>query len=518
MMSENLSPPALWGGDRGRKFALLATFSLLESGAFVAMAAALKAILIGALLGWAAAGALAVTGLAAAGLLWARAVAGEAFGLSYAQAARDVLARQAVRAARGRGRLGAVAVRMTSDLEALKLWGDRGLCGGLSALLGGVGAVLAGALIAGPVGAGVALIGPLLALGFCGVLAAPLTNAVRQRRRARGLLSAKTGDLVTHSGIFAAYGAEDRAVSPVVKKGEGLVTASLSEARWAQLLLMPAVASVPLGVAAVAAAAHLGWTTAISGGGWAGVLFTLGLAATATAGLTAAFRAWVEFRVARARLADLAAHANDAPAAAPQGEERLAPGPGLALSVDGTVIAPAGAFVRWDPDAAEALLARVRTGGPGVALGAGLGAVPAETISASDWARRVAYVGPDHGLVRGRLPAVLAAKRPPSPEAMAEVLTLLGLPGEEDAWPRMLDPSRSDWDERIWAKLRLARALAHRPRVVVIHDAWISQDRALLETLRAWAQERAVTVVLIAAAAPALRPRHDHVIGVGDKT
>lgn len=477
-----LLPGVLQGGRRAA-FVVLCLLAAGEASAHVAMSAGLRTLLQGAAPGGAVW--LGFASLAAGGLFWARGVAAERFGQAYVQALRQVLSRQAVRASQRRMRLGAVSVRMTSDLNAMKDWADKGLCGVAVGLFGLCGALGAAWVAAGLPGLLAALVGPLLALLTALLLARPLVRAVRARRKARGRLSAVTGDLAVAARAYGAYGAEHRAAAKVARAGARLAAASVAEARLHQALLLPALLGVPLGIAGLAWLAAPG----AAGAGWAGLLFALSLCAAAISTLTRAFLAGAERGVALARLRGLLREAAAAPQAAPQGRVRLPPGPGVGLVVDGAEIAAAGAIRSLTPEELAPWRERLRSGGEGVEIDGRA----APQFAAVDWARRVALCAPDLPLPRGRLAQALAAKRHPSPERAGAALRRAGL----DAASPLLSGTLEFPPSAIEARLRLARALAHRPRLLLIDDPWIVQDAVLLQRLRKWAAGRQLTLLWV---------------------
>lgn len=483
-----LRPPRLLEGGRWAAFLALAGAAIVEAGLQIGVASALRTSLQASSATVTSALMLGGAGLALAGVSWTRQVASENFGHLYANAVRGFLARHAVRAAPERRRLGVLNVRMTSDLNALRLWADKGLCGGVANGFGLVGAFGAAYLAAGPAGMAAAAIGPVLAL-VAGTAAFPaLRKAILQRRDARGALSAKTGDLALEARVITAFGLEGRSERRIARFGRRLAEASVAEARIVQALRALPGLALPLGVALLAGLSGGAGHSAL---GWAGILFALSLAAGAVSGLVQAFEAAIEQQIASAKLRSLAGEAI-APALA-LGEEpiRLPPGPGLRLEVDGVVLAAAGAWVEVPRDDAwRAALGRVIAGGAGISVDG----KPAEAIDRRDWRRRVAICTPDVPLARGDLTQLLAIRTPANPQRVERALAVVGLRPDDARLAGVIDPAALD--ARLAAQLRLARALAARPRLVVIDDAWIASDAALVGRLRRFQDARALTVVV----------------------
>jgi ABC-type multidrug transport system fused ATPase/permease subunit len=485
--------PGLLEGGRRLALAQLVGLALCEALGHVAVAAALKALLLDVVDGAAAAAWLTLTAAAVLGLFWARSVFAEAFGLGYANDVRHGLAAQAIRAAGGRGRLGTIAIRMTGDLHALSLWADRGICGGVTAVATLGGALGAAWVAIGPHGLPAVLAGPVVAILLMALIARPLETAIRRRRAARGLLSAWSGDLVLGAPAAAAYSAEARFAGKIRTAGRQTVAAGVAEARFTALARGAALLALPVGASVLAASPQAVDAVLAGPAAWAGALFALSLAACSVRNLAGAFIAGLERRVAMRKLLQLTDQAYDAPAAAPSGEERLPPGPGLALSIDGEPVAEPGGFAAIARDQAEAWIARLRCGGAGVQVDG----MEASEISPTDWARRVAYCGPGLPLPRGRLREILSAKRLAEEKAVRPALKLVGLKPEDDVLQGMIDPQKHPAGEALMSRLRLARALTHRPRLLVIDDPWISGELALSASLARWASDRGVTLVVI---------------------
>lgn len=483
MVGEQLTFPSVFEGGRKAAFTALATIAAFEAAAHVAMSGGLRALLRTELAPALAGSWLGLAAVAAAGAYWARGVTAEWFGQKYVNAVRAVLARQTVRAAGANTRLGAVTVRMTSDLNALKEWADTGLCGAAAGGFGLCGAAAASWVAAGPAGLAAVALGPALAVVTTACLAGPLQRAVSARRQARGRLSAQTGDLVQAARSYGAYGAERRPARLVRRAGEKLGAASVRLARVRFLLHLPVLLTLPLGVAALATARTLGLESQT----WAGVLFALSLGAGAVHTLVRAFEASVERNVAVRRIKQLLRLADSAPAAAPTGTLRLPPGGGVSLWVDGVELAPAGSVVRIGRDDAVPWLERVRRGEAGVQVDG----IAATDVTATDWARRIAVCSPDQPLPRGRLARALAAKRPADQARLTRALAWIRL--DPVLLPGTVVPEPSAQD----ARLRLVRALAHRPRLLIVNDPWLLADGALMPRLQRWCDGRGITLLII---------------------
>lgn len=492
--NEQLRLPRLIEGGRQRSFALLLGVSIVEVGAQVAAAGVLKALLVGVTSGTMAISLLIATGLGAALCAWAREVMGERLGLDYVNHVRQALARHALTMAStgGPGRFGTIAIRMTGDLSALKDWASRGVCGGVAGLLGLAGAIYAAWWTAGWAGLAATLAGPVFA--FCiGIGLTPLLLArIRQRRKQRGRLSAKIGDMLLGASAAVGYGAEARIIRPVDRAGREILEAQTRQVSVSSLMRLPVLLTLPVGAAVAVYLSGLGYSPTGGVAGWAALLFSLSLAGLAVSHLVGAVEQTVERRVAVAKLRDLLDVARASAQPKSDASMRLRTGPGLSLKVSGRKIVGAGVQVEIYRHAAD-WLEDVLSAAPTVCVGG----KKASRIRAIDWPRRVAYAGPARGLHRGRLDDVLAAKRKAPAQAIVEALELVDLPGEWTEHPPMIDPQSPSFSESIQARLRLARALVHGPRILIIDDPWLTVDETLIKRVQAWCQTRPVSLIHI---------------------
>ncbi len=481
-MNGKLTVPRFLEGGRKVAFLYLIAISIGEVFAQVLAAASVKAVVTGTSDGVYAAAALLLFGGVAAMLGWQRDLRGERLGLRYVNDLRQTLAHQAiaVSAGGGPGRFGTLAIRMNGDLNAIRDWANIGVCGGVAGLLGLVGAFSSGWLTAGLPGlltcalaASIATIG--IAIGIPG-----LRVMIAEHRRARGRLSARVGDVLLGAGAAAAFTAERRAIRPLRRAGKSVLDAAYRQTRRSGAILVPVFLTVPMGAAFVVLLESNGVAVVEQAGGWAALLFALGLTALALRHLADSAFQLVEHRIAARRIEELVDRANEMACDAPCGERRLPPGPGMDLKVGSARIVGAGeTTVRPRDRSITEQLALIASFDRSVRVDG----ISVAEIYPLDRARRVAYVGPARPLLRGRLSRVLAAKRNPGHAVVREAIVVAGLEDLDLEADPLVDPWSTDVSEWTIARLRLVRALSHRPRVILVDDPWLSTDSDLLQRL-----------------------------------
>lgn len=482
-------PPPVFEGDRKAAFLALAGLAALEAVTQIILAGSLRATLHATDASLIAVAILGAAAIAHAGIYWVRGTFSARFSHAYANAVREFLGQQTIRAARHSRRVGVITVRMTSDLNALRLWADRGLCGGIAAAFSLVGAMGAAHIAAGMAGVIAAGIGPVLILPAALISLSPLRRAIRRRRDARGLLSARNGDLALEAPVWAAFGLRARAGRRMSRLGRNYAQASVAEARLGLVLrALPALA-LPIGVVVLALLRH---ANPPIDAGWAGILFALSLAAGACAGLVSAFEAWIERDIAWRKLRQLADEAASTDGADSSGTLRLAPGPGGQLQMDGVAVTEAGAWQTLPRDGAwRSLRGRLLRADRAITLDI----ISAADIFPRDWARRVAICAPELPLIRGSLEKLMGIGSPANPRRRSQALAIAGLDPDDPRLSGIIDPLALDHD--CAARLRLARAIAARPRLLVIDDAWIGADPAIKARLQHLQSGKGLTILWI---------------------
>lgn len=477
--------------SRGRRwiFLLLLLIAVAEALAQIATGraltgiigqggAALPAVL---LLG----GAFCVLGI----LIWSRGIAAEWIGQDYVNDIRSGLARQAVRSAAGRGRLGTISTRMSADLAALKNWSDAGICGGVTGMLTVAAGWASAFLLLGLDGLLSSLAGPGLSLLLVAILWRPFSARIRLRRAARGLLSARTGDAVFAARTAAIFAAMRRFVSPVRKAGRRVAKASVRTVSIAQALKASAILTLPVGV--ISFLYLRSGSLALTAAEWGGMIYALGLCSAGNGALMLAVEALIERRIAVRKLRDLDNQAQEAPLLAPEGSIRMRPDQPRGLRVDGIELAAPGRVSLVRRTNWPGLGARLIQGGEGIFLGD----VEAGEVDARDWARRVALVSETIPIPRGSLAESVAARGRPGKRALHKALLAAGFDPDRTGLHAVIDPQRHMFDPPVLARLRLVRALVSLPDVVVIDDPWLLGESYIRTNLYLWTEETGRAVV-----------------------
>jgi ABC-type multidrug transport system fused ATPase/permease subunit len=485
--------PSYLGGGRLAAFLLLILLAVLETGAQIWTGRALTGVIASAAQSiWPIASLFTAFAVLAC-LFWGRGVAAEWIGQNYVNDVRSGLARQAVRSALGRGRLGTISTRMSADLAALKNWSDAGICGTISGALTLTAGLMSALMIVGLDGFLSCLAGPAVSLLFVLVFWIPLSARIRLRRAARGLLSARTGDAVYAVRTAAVYSAFELFIRPIRRAGARLAAISVKTVSLVQLLRASGTITVPAGVLVfILLRAE---SPAVPASVWGGLIYALGLCSAGVSLLVLAVEALIERRIAVLKLRELDAQAREAPQIAPEGTEKISRKPVLALSVDGRILAPPGDSTEIARSDSPGLTMRLMKGGEGIALGD----LQAPLANPRDWGRRVAIVSEVIPLPRGGLREVVRVRGRPPNRQVYEALLLAGIDPDNTGLPSVIDPQRNMIEPSTMARLRLVRGLICSPHALVIDEPWLTADGALKARLAVWASQSGCAVIWLVA-------------------
>ncbi len=463
--------------DRGRRLpaAGLVLVALLETAALAAAAALGGAAVSAVMQGDAAVPALlpalaaaAAAALGAAGLAVARAAFAEWFGMSIATEVRERLADHAIARARdGRAAsIGVMSARMAGDLVAIKDWMSVGISDAIAAAAALMAGLMVLVFVGGPAAgaAGAALLAVNLVFLFgAGKL---LERAWLAVRRGRGRVADVVGHVTLGARAIARFRAGAHVLRRLRRRSQDLQAASVRQRALATAALLPSAITLPAVVALAVVFGSAGLLAPQGLAAWTSVLFGAGLLAGGLAGLGRASDALAAFRVADARLGVLQAQATAGAAATADTD------PVLALAAPGEV-----RHVEIDRD------------------GLTLGRLQSLADTLPD-GRTVSLVAPDLPLLNASVRRNLAPSGSQAARArIADALMLAGL--DPAAWPegRRIDPLDPAADPMALARLRLARAIAARPGVIVVADPMLLFDGDLDRHLANLADTHAVAVI-----------------------
>lgn len=483
--------PRLLAPGRGWPLTRLGLLTFAEAAALAGGVVSLKAFLDAAGAGADLRGpslVLLAVATASAAITWARAVTAEDVSMDYANDLRRFLARHAVAASEGARRLGALTARMTGDVNPMREWVSIGLGESGAALSAGVGALAALWTAAGASGlfAGAGLLAACAL--FWVALGGAHRRALRRLRQARGRVAAVAGDIVLGARTLALFHAAHRERARLDARADDVRAAAVGRTAIAGLVETPAAYAV---VAAILALMPL-VGPAENAIDWAMVVFAGGFLGAALRSGARARDSFLAAQIGAARFDRLAAEA-----ARVRPDPTLAPAPSdgaIALRLGGgdDVVLQRGevAFVSGElPCGALATLeAMART--PGAVRFAG-GLDDERALR-----RRILLAAPSAPLLRGSLRRNLSiGQRGLSDEAMAQALALVGLGDMAAALDRRIDPDAPDLDGWTQARLRLARAVAHGPSLLIVAEPALYFDPDLPAVLRAAAHECGCSVI-----------------------
>lgn len=451
--------------------ARLGLFTLAEAGLLVVTGAALRRFLQDAAAGeWIglSGGALAAAALGSFAAGWFRSVVAEDLGMAYANDLRAMLAAHAALPGKRR-RLGALAVRLTGDINPMRDWASLGLSDTAAGAAMVVSAIIVLTQAAGTPGliAGAAVIAGAF-LWFI-ALRGSLLQALTALRVSRGRVAAAAGDIVLGAGAIARFDAIGREQRRLDRRATQLRADAVRRRRWAAALEAPAALAAPAIVVLMLIVPGKG----LDAGGWALVLFAAGLVGLGLRALARAVDSHGAFVVARRRMQAAAARIEEA---APAGALR-APRPrpdtplfSFALPQVGEIKLGSGDVVlvhaAQSARAIEALQRVAAQNGGGL-----LNGVRIEALLAKEVARKVGIATPGIPLLRASLRRNLSLRRATaSTKEMHAALRAVGLSRSRWKLETRIDPALSFPDEHTQALMRIARAIAHKPDVLIVAE------------------------------------------------
>ena len=431
--------------------------------------------------------------------------AAEQLGQHYVSRVRRQIFRALARAgadAAARARYGLALTRLVTDLGSLRGWAADGVARSLVA-----GATIAGLLAAlawlSPRAAACAGGFALLWLAVARSQVRRLREAVRRARRRRGRLAAELGEKVQALPTLNALGRVDAEIERIRRQSRGVARAMVARARAGAWLRALPEAGLPLVIAALVVAGS-GSAHALAADDLAATLLLVGLYLASLRDLALAWHRRVAFEQGRERIEELLADARPAE----RGGAELPAADALSLELVDVRLPGAAAGFTGRAEAGERVLL---TGASGCGKSRLLAALAGELrpergeirfdgtelrrLQRDAKGRAVALVSPRLPLLRGSLAENLLAAGPElTPGGLAAICRLCGIDGDPAAIA--VDEGGRRLPTGLRARALLARALAGRPRLLLVDDPAFAADAGARRALARVLDECGATAVV----------------------
>jgi len=502
-----MSFPRVLSRRRRALVARLIANGLAQAGALLVGARALHAALATAAPDPAELGVLAASGLALLALRVHASGVAERLGQDYVTRVRlRIFEAAAARPARSAdARAGIALTRVITDLSSLRSWVSDGIARSLVAAM-----TLAGAFVVlARVHPAASLAMGAVALGCAAATAAlaPLLRAnVREARRRRGRLANNLGEKLLAARTVRQLGRTDAELARVRTHSGWLRDALIRRARVAQ-----AISALPDLATPVALAAWLALRGASQPGELAAGALALGVLGGALRDLARALEHRIAFDEGRRRIAALLS----APRLAEQRRARELPGSGpLALDFSGVTVAGALANVSFAAKPGERVLVTGRTGSGKstlLALAARLvdpeqgelrlGGEPLRSLSLDAVHDAVQLVSPDLPLLRGSVADNVSYGAEGGDADWTEAVALAcGLADDRalgDGLATRVEERGANLSAGLRARIALARAIAMRPRLLLVDDPAFASDAGARDALERALALHPVTALVV---------------------
>ena len=459
-------------------------------------------------------GGLALAGLMLLGLRVLERVDAERLGASYVARVRERLfvqqVRQPVRGSKRSG-IGVTMTRLVTDLNAVKNWISAGAARMVVAAVSLTGTLAALAVLSLHLSliAGTAVV---LCLAIALVLRRPLDDRVRETRRRRGAMARNLGEKVLAAPTIAQHGGLAGETRRLRRQNRGLVVAMTRRMGLATLIRSLPDAALPMAAAGMLAASGDALATGrITPGTLTGALVLMGLMLASVRDLAMAIDLRVAYEVARERLT--AALRRPVVRQRARAEALTGEGP-AAITFDGTSLHNVLRRFNGDIAAGEAVLL-VGPSGSGksalLELAARLvepsdGRVcidgrPTDGLDLASLRAGVRLVSPALPLWRGTVAENIGygAAKGTDRVPLSRLLELCGLDGALPNGPATaVAEGGRGLSSGLTARIALARALASRPRVLLLDDPAFSDDDQAFAVIQRLIRERGYTIVMTA--------------------
>lgn len=520
-----MSFPRVLAGRRRALVAQLVANGLLQAGAALGGARALHAALAEAGPSATTLGALAASGALLLGLRVHAAGVAERLGQDYVTRVRlrifEAVAARPARAAPSRA--GVTLSRVITDLGSLRRWVSAGIARSLVAAvtLAGALATLALTRPAASLALGAIALGSAL---LAAVLAPPLRAAVREARRRRGRLANNLGEKLLASRTVRQLGRTEHELARVRTQSGWLRDALVRRARLAE-----ALAALPDFATPVALAAWLALRGTAHPGELAAGALVLGVLGGALRDLARALEYRLAFEEGRRRIAELL----DAPRLSERRRAKALPGSGpvalelVAAAIPGAlpatslevkpgehvgVTGPAGA----GKSTLLALAARLLDPATGEVR---LDGVPLRALALDAVHDAVQLVSPDLPLLRGSVAEnVSYGAEEDDADWLESVAAACGITDDAalaDGLATRVEERGENLSASLRARIALARAIAMRPRLLLVDDPAFASDLAARTALQRALALHPVTALVVDVGAPESGV-FDRVLHIGD--
>ena len=454
-------------------------------------------------------GSLAATGVAFAALRLHAARAGERLGQDYVMRVRlrifEALARQPLRSSRG-ARAGLAMTRVISDLGSLRSWVSSGLARSCVACVTLAASVAALAWLRPR--AALVFAAAVLAVALSAVALTPLLRrSVKDARRQRGRLAGDLGEKLLAAHAVRQLGRTRTELRRMRRHSMRLRDALVRRASVAQAIQALPDLVTPVGVALWILIAGSGDARETASG-----MLLLGVLGTALRDLATATSHRVSFDEGRRRIAALL----DGPRLGePRSACELSGDQPLSLELhevclegllhDVTLAAQSGERVLVTGPASQgkstllALVARLLDPSRGEVR---LDRTPLRSLSLDSLHESVQLVSPDLPLMRGSVADNLrygvADEEDDWLERVAFACHLSGEPALADGLQTRVDERGSNLSAGLRARISLARALAMRPRLLLVDDPAFALGGAEADALRSALALHPTTALVVA--------------------